>query len=333
MQIVCVFKADEHIGTGHLMRVKGLLPYFAGDTLTLCTDSLSKELYPLCSEYEKIYEARPQALGALVHSLKPDLVLIDHYYLDERFEAPLCAQSVVAVIDDLFGPRRHHCHLLFDQGLSRTPSEYAPYVNDDCKILVGPEYSLVKPCFAQPREPKLPERPTVLINFGGADPKGSCLVTARSVRQAGLTARFNFVILAGQVNPQYDELQAEFGTLEGFEVIRHTGQMDSLLRRCQLAIGACGGSFLERICAGVPSLNVEIADNQAGAGRLFDTFKVALPYALEDLARPALLAKALTELCEKAPAFIQEGQALLDGQGLMRISEAIKARLKLFTPV
>lgn len=327
MRIVCVLKADAQIGTGHLMRVKGLLPYFKEDELILCTDSLSESLYTLCSEYQKIIKASPEALRAVVASLKADLVLIDHYYLDQDFERPLLETSVVAVIDDLFGPRRHACSLLFDQYPLRCQEDYLPYVNADCELCVGAAYSLVKPCFARPRQAVLPQRPTVLINFGGADPKGCCLITARSALASRLNERYSFIILAGQVNPDYSRLKEEFGQLTGFEVLHHTGHMEELLERCHLCIGACGGSFLERICAGVPSLNVEIADNQAGANRLLEHYQVGLPFALEDLQSAAKLEAALEELRAAAPRFIAAGQQLIDGKGLERISRKLKSKL------
>ncbi|MGN0908764.1 MAG: hypothetical protein ACI4NA_04015, partial [Succinivibrio sp.] len=111
-RLLVVLKADPQIGTGHLMRVKGLLPPLmdAGLQPCLAADSLDGSLLPLCGEYREIvrFKAGDSAdLEAKARALSPSLALFDHYFLGSSFEAPLGAFAKVAVIDDL--QRRHEC--------------------------------------------------------------------------------------------------------------------------------------------------------------------------------------------------------------------------------
>ena len=83
--LVVVLKADAQIGTGHLMRVKGLLPYFKDYNIYLCSDSLSDELKTQCTEYKDIVLTEKNNLVNAVLSFSPSLVIVDHYFLDETF--------------------------------------------------------------------------------------------------------------------------------------------------------------------------------------------------------------------------------------------------------
>ena len=56
----------------------------------------------------------------------------------------------IMAIDDL-ADRAHDCDLLLDQNLQE-PGRYAGLVPDDCHILIGPRYALLRPQFAAERQ-------------------------------------------------------------------------------------------------------------------------------------------------------------------------------------
>ena len=66
-----------------------------------------------------------------------DLLIVDHYGLDEGFEAAARAWATyITVIDDL-ADRPHDCDLLLDQTYGRAAQAYKALVPDHCKILAG----------------------------------------------------------------------------------------------------------------------------------------------------------------------------------------------------
>ena len=88
---MAVLKADEIIGTGHLMRVKTILNYFKDYNLALVGDSLSEALLPLCTEFSEITVTSKDKLASSVLALHPALCIVDHYYLDAENINVICS--------------------------------------------------------------------------------------------------------------------------------------------------------------------------------------------------------------------------------------------------
>ena len=168
-KLAVVLKADKDIGTGHLMRVKSLLRHIDGVDFYLFTDSLSTELEAFATEYKSIIRGKVCELVSAIKTLSPDLILIDHYFLDYDFEKELFKDFKIAVIDDL--ERRHLCHVLFDQGRDKTELNYKGLVPENTLLCVGYHYNFIKPEFAKIKTtPSQSGKLRVLVNFGGSDP-------------------------------------------------------------------------------------------------------------------------------------------------------------------
>ncbi len=323
-RICVVLKADPKIGTGHLMRVKSLLPALSQYELFLVADSLAESMIPLCREYAHVLRCDKTAIPQTVLSLKPKLVLFDHYFLDAECESAIYPHAAVAVIDDLAN-RRHACHVLFDQGILRKPEDYKGLVDSSCRLCMGPKYALVKPKFTAVTRPPETAKPTVLINYGGADPAHACLKAVKAVRAGGLTRDFKFIVLAGPANPDYEELETLCAS--DIELMKSTSDMPGLFARCHYAFGAYGGTFLERLCAGLPTCGTSIADNQDGAVELIEKLNLGISLSLEELSDLARFKAALEDLKRNGSVYASNGRALIDGQGPRRITDILKEYL------
>ncbi len=322
-KIAVILIADEHIGSGHLMRVRNLLPYLHNCEFTLVTMSLGERFLPLCRDYQEIVRVKSEAETVqAVKDLEPDLVLIDNYSVDITLESRLHDLCPIAVIDDLAN-RKHQADILFDHGLLRKAEDYQGLVSENCRLCIGAEYALVREAFAAIPLHKAPQEPLVLINFGGADPVGACMLTAKSVLKARLNDKFRFLILSGISNPQHDALESQFSGIHNFTVQRYCDDMPGLFSKCDLSFGAYGGSFGERLCAGLPSINTVIADNQEGAQNILKRYEVGLDLPLGELSYPAKVERTLNTLLEKREIFVQNGRRLIDGRGFVRVSHAL----------
>ena len=369
IQIGVILRANEQIGTGHLMRIKSLLPKLKEHAhLTLYVYNFAPVLKPLCSDYDDIvtFETKEDILSHLKDKLAQgqsiaDLFIIDDYAIDKGFESELYPYSKIFVIDDLAN-REHQCHMLLDQTLFTKEQEYQKLCPQDCQLLLGSQYSLTKECFypqyfdfdhhstcsclchqlpfsaraialankAQHKDIKQALNttslilPKVLVNFGGADPAGACLLTFKAVVSEQLYQHYDFYFLLGAANKDFDlinkllsDLPAD--TQKRIKLISHCNDVADLLYRFDLAIGAYGGMFRERIAAAIPTIGVEIADNQAGAQEIVKHLQIGLSLTLDELHNGKCVTKALTTLTEQADTYTKNCQAIYDGQGLNHI--------------
>ncbi len=322
-----VLKADHEIGTGHLMRVKGLLnPLIdAGLEPVLATDSLEKSLVPLCSEYRDIVHFKAgdaTGLADLVWKISPAFALFDHYFLGKDFESPLRAFANVAVIDDL--ERAHDCDLLTDSGFFKTGAEYRGKVPPSCALLCGELYSLIRPEFKGVAQWRVAHaRLRVLVNYGGADPAHACMRALRSIIGGRLYEQYDFTVLSGISNPDHEALEKLAGGIPGIAVLRSTSHVAELFSRNDMAMGAYGGMFKERMCAGLPALNTVIADNQRGGDRLVARLKCGEDISLEDLGRPEILRQKLASLAERLDDYRDAGMREISGDGISLVARGL----------
>ncbi len=322
-----VLKADHVIGTGHLMRIKGLLQPLmeAGLEPCLLTDSLEPSLLPLCQEYREIVHFSMDSVEGFAESarrLAPALVLFDHYFLGDKFESPLRSFSKVAVVDDL--ERCHDCDLLTDSGFFKTGQEYQGKVPGGCALLCGEQYSLIRPEFkGAALRRQMHARLRLLVNYGGADPAHACMAALSSLIKARLFEKYDITVLSGISNPDHERLVELSKDIPEIEVIRSTSHVAALFERCDMALGAYGGMFKERMCAGLPALNTVIADNQRGGGALVARLKCGDDISLEDLARPQVLEEKLASLQSHLEEYRQAGMREVSGDGIDLVSKAL----------
>ena len=140
-----IVRANRSIGTGHLMRIKPLLPKLkAHAQLTLYVYAFDETLRSLCTEYDEIktFATKEDILEHLKAATSvPQVLLIDDYAIDASFEAPLTARSKILVVDDLYN-RKHQCDVLLDQNLGPKAQAYHQLCPPDCQLLLGSQYSL-----------------------------------------------------------------------------------------------------------------------------------------------------------------------------------------------
>lgn len=323
-KIAVVLKADRFIGTGHLLRVNGILNYLKENcNITLFATSLDPELLNFCNFYNDIKVLNAQEIISYINKIAFDLVIIDHYFLNKDFEIQIKPPCKVFVIDDLAN-RSHYCQVLLDQGLLREKEDYKDLVNKDCKLLIGSKYSLVKDAFFNLNKDSLEyQKEHILVSFGGADPAHACLITLNSILKAKLYTKHNFTFLCGAANHDFTTIKMLAKDIGSIKVIQKVSDVSPLLNSCTLAIGAYGGMFNERIAAKIPSLCAVIADNQEGAPIILKKYTVGLDISLKDLSDAKLLTLKLEELSQNKNYYIKECSKVFDGNGLNRICNEI----------
>ena len=192
-----------------------------------------------------------------------DWIVVDHYLLDFRWELLIknhCKKLMV--IDDLAN-RNHSCDLLLDQNYE-DKSRYNDLVGDACKKLLGPKFALLNEAYAKVRALRQNPRATisrVFIFFGGSDLYN---LTERSL-SALCIDELNSIFVDIVIGPSYVHYESLrlLAERRGRTII-HTQipHLATLMAAADIAIGAGGVTNWERICVGVPSIIISVAENQ-----------------------------------------------------------------------
>jgi UDP-2,4-diacetamido-2,4,6-trideoxy-beta-L-altropyranose hydrolase len=271
-----------------------------------------------------------QTLAAIQGVGPVDWLIVDHYALDARWEGMLRERTPrILAIDDL-ADRNHDCDILLDQNLVEgLDHRYRERLPVDCRPLLGPAYALLRPEFARHRE-SLPERSgqvdRILVCFGGSDP-GNETAKALSAIKSLSRPRLAVDVAIGLSNPHGDSLSPFCREMQGIELLRGANNMAELMTRADLAIGAGGVMSWERCCLGLPTIAVDIADNQVGALTALAGCGAAAYLGSAHAVTVDQIAGAVRSLLEDPVRTRDMGRvarALVDGLGNARVREAMR---------
>ncbi|WP_128694887.1 UDP-2,4-diacetamido-2,4,6-trideoxy-beta-L-altropyranose hydrolase [Methanoculleus taiwanensis] len=297
MVLRVVFRADasQTIGTGHVIRcltLAGALSAKGAEILFICREHEGH----LCDLIEErgfaVYRLPAPADGFTVEATpahapllgatwqedagetsaaittlgtEPDWLVVDHYALDHRWERalrPLVGR--IFVIDDL-ADRTHDCDLLLDQNLvADLHTRYTGRVPADCSLLLGPEYAMLQPMYAELHE-RVPPREgfirRILISFGGADSDnltGVALAAFSSLNRPDIEVD----VVISDASPHAPAIQNHVAGHANIHVHGSLPTLAPLMVKADLAIGAAGATTWERLCLGLPAVVVTLAENQ-----------------------------------------------------------------------
>jgi len=197
-----------------------------------------------------------------------DWLIVDHYALDERWEKALRSRCRrLMVIDDL-AERPHDCDFLLDQNLGRNKSHYHHLVPENCTVLTGPHYALLRPEFAAFRDYSLQRRANpklkhLMISMGGVDQINATGRVLEAIKACALPDDLRITVVMGSNAPWLSQVETLAEQLpQPTKVMVNVQNMAQLMADSDLAIGAAGSTSWERCCLGVPALILIVAANQ-----------------------------------------------------------------------
>jgi UDP-2,4-diacetamido-2,4,6-trideoxy-beta-L-altropyranose hydrolase len=197
-----------------------------------------------------------------------DWLVVDHYALDRRWEHSMRSHTrSIMAIDDL-ADRFHDCDLLLDQNLGRQTQDYSGLISRHTQTLIGPEYALLRPEFAQWREHSLqrraqPQLKNLLITMGGVDETNATGLVLHALACCELPTNLHITVVMGPTAPWLAQVKVQAATMtRPIEVLVGVSNMAQLMFDSDLCIGAAGGSAWERCALGLPTIILILAANQ-----------------------------------------------------------------------
>lgn len=324
----CVFVSREHEGN-----LNGLIAARGHQVLALPTAASSfsyhKEDAPphghwLGTDWGRDAEQTLQALG----EIEWDWLVVDHYGVDARWETalrPACRDLMI--IDDL-ADRSHDCDLLLDQNLGRARADYLELISQDCVLLSGPNYALLRPEFLAFREVSLARRGVgrldhLMITLGGVD-QGNVtgkVMEALAACSDCLPSTLQVSVIMGPHAPWREQVLEQAAQMP-WPTLISVGVADMARRMtdADLIIGAAGSTSWERCCLGVPTIQFVLANNQRGPALALESTKAAKLVESAEEARDIL---KLQLDSQNTSFFLREmaqaAAAVTDGRGTGRV--------------
>jgi len=359
-----VFRTDASlkIGTGHVMRCLGLaraLRVRGAQCHFICREHIGNLIERIFQEgFEVIslplpHQSKPnpvlsdESILAHAHWLGTDWqtdadqtvatlrdhgadwLIVDHYALDHRWESqlrPFCRK--IMAIDDL-ADRRHDCDLLLDQNLvGNQAHRYDGLLPARCARLLGPQYALLQPPYAElhPRTPpRLGPVRRILAYFGGADNQnltGSAIAAFLRLNRADITLD----VVINPETPHAETLRTESRSHANIALHEGMPSLAHLMVQADLAVGAAGATSWERCCLGLPALVVTLADNQVPIAEELHRLGVVRWLGNVNSVSVSALSNALLEVCLDDGSLSEWStrcRATVDGRGIGRVSEIL----------
>lgn len=261
---------------------------------------------------------------------RPDWLVLDNYALGVEWEHRI-RQHVerLMVIDDL-ADRQHYCDILLDQNYSPNGEQrYADLVPENCKLLMGPNYALLRPEYSVQRKTfrdRDGQVKRVLVFFGGSDPQNVTGLALEALSCPGLE-HLEVDVVVGANNPNREGLEAQVRQRRHTRMYGPRPHLADLMSQADLAIGAGGATNWERICLGLPTVVVSIAENQrsasealAEAGLIY--YAGRFPGIGTDHLKRLLL--ALVQNAQRLTDLTMRNQVQVDGLGALRLVEVMR---------
>ena len=272
--------ANETIGTGHVMRCLSIAKAFAEkgeEVLFVTADHRADGL---------IYGFRTECLDTLwtdmdaeideminvVRKNNPDLLLVDSYYVTEKYFNALSGLTKTVYIDDL-NKSQWNVDCLINYNVFGTVFDYSWYERAGKKLLLGPCYAPLRIEFSGIKKHFTKNEITdVFVSAGGADPEGITERIIESICPNWPDVQFHFVV--GQLNPRIQSIKQK----KSGNIMLHINEqhMAELMQKCDIAISAAGSTLYELCACGIPTITYTLADNQLMAAEVFQNLGVML---------------------------------------------------------
>ena len=216
-----------------------------------------------------------------------EFVIIDNYRFGSSWEIGFSkfAKRIV-VLDDLSN-RPHKCDFLIDQTYGVTMSNYRNLLDENCRLLSGTEYALLRPEFlAYVETSKLKRKNTekvnsILICFGGGEFTEHIKASLKALDKINFNGEVNVVISKSNDN------LTSYISISNFSFSLNVNvdvkDMPLAILNSDISIGAFGTMSWERCCLGLPSLSMILSLNQEFIAKQMEKNNLAISCNLENI--------------------------------------------------
>ncbi len=343
MKLLIRADANSFIATGHVMRCISIAQAALREEHEVKFIVADLDAEVLLKKYNMRYiclnttwnemDGEIEALSEVIEVEKPDCVLVDSYYVTEKYLSALRLLCKVAFIDDL-NMFTYPCDILICYANYYKKFNYQERYPSDTKLLLGPRYAPLRQTFRDLKPVKKENnRKSLLIMSGGTDEYHIIAnILQEYIRYASKRADVTVVAICGVYNRDYDYLVKKYGGNSNVKLLTSVDNIEKYMLEADVAISA-GGSTLYELCAcGTPTVCYAFADNQLDNVTSFANDEVMIYGG--DVRQKNVLDKIISNVAEllveddRCIIMRKKMQTLVDGNGACRIVKEIENVLK-----
>ncbi len=270
-----LFRADSssNIGTGHIMRDLVLAKQYLDDNIIFATQELDGNINHKIDEagykIEKLKSNNIEELDNLIKKLNIDMIVIDHYGINDKFEKKLKDKNPklkVMVLDDTY--EKHYCDILLNHNISGNPKKYKDLVPSHCELKCGAKYTLLRDEFIKEKKKlKKKKQPNiknstfkVFVAMGGADHSNINIKILKVLKKFKNNVEVNIVTTTA--NQNLKELEKYCKTKSWINLHINSSKIAKLMAKSDFAIVSPSVTVNEVYYLGLPMIAIKTAENQ-----------------------------------------------------------------------
>lgn len=329
---------NEIIATGHIMRCLSIaeqIRQLDAEAIFLAAD---ERPCPLIEErgfsvevLDTIWDDLNQETNTLCKYITEhhvEILLLDSYYVTKEYLQKIAKCTKIVYIDDLnsFLYPVHgliHYWAFADEKAYRQPYQKAGM---HPQFLVGGRYVPLREEFAYKSYEVQNQVRKVLITTGGTDQLNVAGDLLNRVIENAQLMELEYHVIVGCFNQNKEQLYRMADAYSNIYLHENVNNMSQWMRDCDIAISASGTTLYELCACGIPTVCLEVADNQKGATAWEENgYMIYAGNAYED--KEQCMQKCIKALLQYRDSLkLRQDksvrmQSLVDGHGARRIAQ------------
>lgn len=202
-------------------------------------------------------------LDNLIKKLKIDMIVIDHYEIDYKFEKQLKTKNPALKIfsfDDTY--EKHYCDILLNHNISADEKKYKNLVPRNCELRCGAKYTLLRDEFYKEKYKKYKKHKKEKIIFlamGGADNRNV------NIKILELLKKFSNIkvnLVTTTANKNLKKLKKYCKNKKWIDLHINSNKIAKLMRKSDFAIVTPSVTVNEIYFLDIPIIAIKTANNQ-----------------------------------------------------------------------
>ncbi|MFR1380456.1 MAG: UDP-2,4-diacetamido-2,4,6-trideoxy-beta-L-altropyranose hydrolase [Clostridium neonatale] len=285
MKIFIRADGGKSIGMGHVMRMLVLAYKLRkkNQVIFICRNDIDRKYEAGINiieenEFEVLKIEDENVINdilVLQREYKADIIITDSYEVNKDYFNSLKSHfKLTGYVDDI-----NKCYMnvdfIINQNINAKYLDYSKTTKENTRMFLGPQYCMLREEFkiACNEKQEKDSVEDILLTLGGMDDNNNTMKVLNNIK--GLKQKIHVVLgnaFDDNVKRQVYNFSKEYKNIYQYE----NANMSELMRKCDIAISACGSTIYELCAMHVPAIGIIIADNQRSVAELMKKEKMIL---------------------------------------------------------